>query len=452
MIEPDNQPPKGALGIIFLIVLMDLFGFGVIIPLLPFYALKYQASPLQVTILFSVYSLCQFFAAPVLGLLSDRHGRRPVLILSQLGSVAGYVLLGVVTQLQWANVAMALWLVYASRIIDGLSGGNISTAQAYISDVTSQENRSKGMGLIGAAFGIGFAAGPAVGGLLGNREHHMGYPAFAAACFSLLAMGLTWWRLPESRRHQPAAAEMWLHPGRFAPVLRRPMLVQLLLISSLSMVAFVMMDSSIALYLAQRFAYTPRQVGGLFAYIGIIIAIVQGGLIGRLTRVSGDWFPCVFGTALVAVGLVCFVQSDFLPAWAMGAILGGLAINAVGRSLQQPTISSLVSKYSDPREQGVTFGFFQGLGSLARVVGPIVAGIVYERHVIGPFVTGACIITVAAAWLLLLWLAAPGLAPSRFRRHIEIWRYLGGNAWRGRRNGGLSLRETASEFEKLGAT
>src|SRR5688572_12763258 len=163
---PEPEPPKGALGIIFLIVVIDLMGFGIIIPLLPFYVPNLQEHPLKVTLLFSVFSICQFIGAPVLGMLSDRHGRRPVLVLSQVGSAVGYVLLGVATIWRVSNPAVMLGLVYVSRIIDGFTGGNISTAQAYVSDVTTRENRAKGMGMIGAAFGIGFTLGPALGGVL----------------------------------------------------------------------------------------------------------------------------------------------------------------------------------------------------------------------------------------------------------------------------------------------
>ena len=158
-------PPKGAMGIIFLIVLIDLLGFGIIIPLLPLYAKQYQASPFQVGLLFSVYSVCQFVASPVLGAISDRYGRRGVLVYSQLGSAVGYLLLGLVMQFHWTNAAFALLLFYASRLIDGISGGNISTAQAYVSDVTTPENRAKGMGVLGAAFGVGFSIGPFIGGV-----------------------------------------------------------------------------------------------------------------------------------------------------------------------------------------------------------------------------------------------------------------------------------------------
>src|SRR4051812_13099782 len=207
------RPPKGALPIIFLIVLADLLGFGVIIPLLPFYARAFHASDFQVGLLFSVYSVCQLIASPVLGLISDRFGRRPVLIASQVGSVIGFILLGVATYGTWAGPALGMTLVYLSRVIDGFSGGNVSTAQAYISDVTTAQNRAKGMGMLGAAFGIGFSCGPALGGLLGHYD--VSYPAFAAAGFSGLAALQTYFRLPESRVHKETEAEMWLHPSRF---------------------------------------------------------------------------------------------------------------------------------------------------------------------------------------------------------------------------------------------
>ena len=164
--QPGSQPPKGALGAIFLIVFMDLMGFGIIIPLLPLYAAQYHASPLDIGLLFSIYSACQFIAAPILGVISDRFGRRPVLIFSQFGSALGYLLLGLVMNLHWVHPFYALLVIYCSRFIDGISGGNISTAQAYISDVTTPQNRARGMGVIGAAFGVGFATGPALGALL----------------------------------------------------------------------------------------------------------------------------------------------------------------------------------------------------------------------------------------------------------------------------------------------
>jgi MFS family permease len=210
--------------------------------------------------LFAIYSACQFVASPVLGAISDRVGRRPVLVFSQLGSAAGYLLLGIVMSLHWLHPGYALLLIYVSRIIDGFSGGNVSTAQAYVSDVTTPQNRAKGMGVLGAAFGFGFAMGPALGALL--VVVHRSLPGYFAAAMSLGAMVQTYLRLPESRVHKPAESAGWLHPRRFAPIFRQSRLVQLLLIAFFSMITFAILQSIVALFLNDRrtFAFRYWQV------------------------------------------------------------------------------------------------------------------------------------------------------------------------------------------------
>lgn len=395
-----GSAPRGALGIIFLIVFVDLMGFGIIIPLLPFYVHMPQNRPFQVTLLFSVYSICQFIGAPVLGVMSDRWGRKPVLAFSQFGSAVGYVLLGLATQFPWHHESTLLTLVYISRIIDGFTGGNISTAQAYVSDVTTHENRAKGMGLLGAAFGIGFSAGPFLGGVLGSI--HVSIPAYVAGGFSLAAAILTLMRLPESRKHKPADVEVWLHPSRFKPIFSRPILTQLLLISFCLMAAFVMMESTIGLYLNKLFGWNERGVGWYFAFIGVIIAIVQGGLIGRLVKAAGDWPWAILGPVLVCIGMLGYLSTAWLALLSVLMLAG--AINAIGRSFQQPTVSSLISKFSDPRDQGVVFGLYQGLGSLARVIGPVIAGAVYRPMLryTGPFLVSAFIALLMGVWMIVL--------------------------------------------------
>ena len=397
---PSADAPKGALMAIFLIVFVDLLGFGIIIPLLPRYIPNFTEHPVKVTLLFSVFSIFQFIGAPVLGALSDRYGRRPVLIVSQFGSAFGYLLLAFATQFDF-EPRTALALVYLSRIIDGFTGGNISTAQAYVSDVTTPANRAKGMGMLGAAFGIGFTAGPFLGGLLGLKA------AYAAAFLSAAAATLTYFRLPESRTHRPTEAEAWLHPSRFLPILRRPVLVQLLAISFFVMASFVMMESTITMYLDERFGFKEKKVGLFFGFIGLVIVLVQGGLIGRITKKLGEWPPAVGGCVLVAVGMGAFTLTAFQPL--LWILLFAGALNAAGRSLQQPTISSLISKFSDPRDQGVVFGLFHGLGSLARVFGPIVAGLTYPfMHHTGQFITAGIIAIAMALWTAALRQPAPG--------------------------------------------
>jgi DHA1 family tetracycline resistance protein-like MFS transporter len=319
-----------------------------------------------------------------------------------VGSALGYLLLALATQWTFSPTT-TLTLVYLSRIIDGFTGGNISTAQAYVSDVTTPQNRAKGMGMLGAAFGIGFTAGPFLGGVLGLKA------AYAAAALSAGAALLTYLRLPETRRHNPTEAEVWLHPSRFAPILRRPVLVQLLAISFFIMASFVMMESTVTMFLDERFGFKEKKVGLFFGFIGLVIVIVQGGLIGRITKKFGEWPPAIGGCVLVSIGMAAFAYTAFRPVLLVLLLAG--AVNAAGRSLQQPTISSLLSKFSDPRDQGVVFGLYHGLGSLARVFGPIVAGLTYPfLHHAGQFVTAGVIAIVMALWTAALRQPAPGEA------------------------------------------
>lgn len=411
-----QQPPPGALLAIFLIVLADLLGFSVIIPLLPFYIRMYATSDFLVGLLFSIYSACQLIAAPVLGLISDRHGRRPVLILSQIGSVIGFVLLGVATQGNWFTPAMGLALVYISRVIDGLSGGNISTAQAYISDVTTPQTRSRGMGVIGAAFGIGFTIGPAIGGVLG--KYNVSYPAYAAAMFSAVAALQTYLRLPESRVHKESEAEMWLHPSRFKPIVSNSPLAQMLLISFISMCAFVMFETVFAIFMNDTFGWGPGKVGWVFALAGLVIAIVQGGLIGRLSRKLGEWPLVITGPLLVTTAML--VLHEVGARQVAGLIFVAVVLNATGRSLQTPTLSALISHTAPERQQGATFGLFHMLSSLSRVIGPTIAAAVYTKHHTAPFILAGAITFAAAVWTVVLRAAAPasenadvGVAASR---------------------------------------
>ena len=412
--QPLSPAPgaRGAMAIIFLIVLMDLLGFGIIVPLLAFYIPDMGDHPMKVTALFSVYSICQFIGAPILGLVSDRFGRRPVLALSQAGSAIGYLLLGAAA-LRFNSDSSRLILVYVSRIIDGFTGGNISTAQAYVSDVTTPQNRAKGMAMLGAAFGVGFSIGPAMGGIMGSLS--LSLPGWIAAGLSALAAVLSWLRLPESRPTSETEAENWLHPSRFVPIIRNPVLVQLLAIGFCIMAAFVMMESTITLFLNEIFGWHELGVGLYFLFVGIIIVAIQGGLIGRLTRRLGDWPLCITGPVLVAIGMIGLTRIAYLPRPVGGVALALLlisgAINATGRSFQQPTLSSLLSKFSSRQEQGVVFGMYHGLSSLARVAGPALAGVAYlYLHNAGQFVVAAAIAIVMALWTLALRRPVPGEA------------------------------------------
>jgi predicted MFS family arabinose efflux permease len=225
-------------------------------------------------------------------------------------------------------------------------------------------------------------------------------PAYAAAGFSALAATTTFLFLRESRVHKPADAEAWLHPRVFKPILQRPLLVQLNIIWFLAMAGFVMIDSTIVMYLNDVFKYKEKDTFWYFVFVGAIIVVVQGGLIRPLMKRTSEWVLSSLGPLMVAAGYIITLVSAWHPlAW---ILIAGGAIYAIGRSIQQPTIQSLVSKCSGADEQGVTFGLFQGTGTIARVIGPLIAGPVYSHHVTGPFITAAVIVTIAGVWTMAL--------------------------------------------------
>jgi len=372
---------------LFLIVLVDLIGFGLVIPLLPFYGLRFAASPQQVTVLLAVYSLMQLFTAPLWGRLSDRVGRRPVLMVSMAASVLAYL---------WIGSATALWMLFAARALAGACAGNIAAAQAYIADITSPEDRAKGMGLIGAAFGLGFIIGPALGGLLAGNDPvtaDVETPAWVAAVLSFLALCGVGLLLTESLS---AEQRRNLRPSRnrlaaILDVLRRPVLSRLILIFFLVILAFAGMESTFALWAIAQFGWGPGQVGYVFAYVGMLSALLQGGLIGRLTRSFGEQRLLFCGLAMIGAGLLV------LPL-ARGYVILALAVSALalGMGLTQPSLNSLISRRAGREEQGEVLGVSQSVGSLSRVLGPAAAGFFFgEFGHNAAFLWGAVLVAVA---------------------------------------------------------
>ena len=349
---------------LFLIVFIDLVGFGLVIPLLPFYAVRFAASPQEVTALVAVYSLVQLVTAPLWGRLSDSIGRRPVLLASLSASVLAYL---------WLGSATALWMLFAARAFAGACAGNIAAAQAYIADVTGPEERARGMGLIGAAFGLGFMIGPAIGGLLAGTDPlaaDLETPAWVAAGLSFLALLGVALLLPESlpasgREDTPSRGRVSAVVG----VLRRPVLSRLILIFFLVILAVAGMQSVFAIWAMPQFGWGPRQVGYVFAYVGLISAILQGGMIGRLTRRFGEQRLLLCGLALIAAGLLALPFAHDMAT--LGPALTGLAL---GMGLMQPSLNSLISRQAAEREQGEVMGVSQSVGSLSRVLGPFAAG------------------------------------------------------------------------------
>ena len=355
---------------LFLIVFVDLVGFGLVIPLLPFYALRFDASPQQVTVLLAVYSLMQLFAAPLWGRLSDRVGRRPVLMISMAASVLAYL---------WIGIAPALWMLFAARGLAGACAGNIAAAQAYIADITKPKERAKGMGLIGAAFGLGFIIGPALGGFLAGNDPataDVETPALVAAALSFVALCGVVLLLPES-----LPADIRGLGGRarsrldaIADVLRRPVLSRLIQIFFLVILAFAGMESTFALWAIEQFGWGPGQVGYVFAYVGVLSAILQGGLIGRLTRRFGEERLLLCGLALIGGGLLAM-----LLAHRVAVLTLAVSALALGMGLTQPSLNSLISRRAGREEQGEVLGVSQSIGSLSRVLGPVAAGFFFAE-------------------------------------------------------------------------
>src|ERR1044072_628772 len=360
---------RSPLIVIFITVFIDLIGFGIVIPVLPYYAegTRFGATPREVGLLFASYSLMQLFFAPGLGRLSDKHGRRPILLISLLGTAVGFLILGFAT---------TLWMLFLGRIIDGISGGNISTAQAYIADVTTEENRAKGMGLIGAAFGLGFVFGPAIGGVMSRWGIHV--PFLFAGGLAFCNPLLLYLPRPETvTPDHPARVSAAMGRGwhRLIKALRNPRLGFVLTIYFLSIVAFSIMTAVFSLFLMFRFGYDAFHNGWVFALVGIISAGIQGGLIGKLVKRFGEPLLVIAGTLMFSASLFA---SPFIgpTAGIMGGILGILitgAVSAVGNALNAPTLTSLASKSATASEQGTIMGVTQSVASLARAVGPAIA-------------------------------------------------------------------------------
>ena len=375
---------RAKIGIVFLIVFIDLVGFGIVIPILPLYAEEYGPSPVIFGLLMASFSVMQFIFAPILGRLSDRVGRRPVLLVSLLGSALGYVLFG---------LAGSIAMLFASRIIDGISGGNISTAQAVIADITGPEERAKGMGLIGAAFGLGFILGPAIGALLVTVAPWL--PGIAAAVASLIAFVLVLTRLPETL-DTSAQREARRHPlnlRSLAEALAHPLVGLCLVMAFCTIFAFANFETTFAQFAKLRYQFTTSTIAWLFVYAGVLGAVIQGGLVGRLSKRFGEARLIVAGTAL------SFLSLGFLPyTTSTGTLLATLAVLAVGQGIAHPSLSSLTSKLADPDDLGGVMGLYQGMSSLARIFAPFWAEVVYgELGFAWPFRTGSVFMLAACA-------------------------------------------------------
>ena len=360
---------------IFLVVFIDLLGFSLILPLLPFYAETFGASPVIIGFLVAAYAAAQFIGAPILGRLSDRYGRKPLLLASIFGSILGFLLLG---------VANSLWVIFLARIIDGITGGNISVAQAYISDITDEKNRARGLGLIGAAFGLGFIIGPALGGLLSQWGYST--PAFVAAGLSTINfLSIIFW-LPESLTSQRRAEIREANRPPFTlnalwQALRRPLVGPLLHSRFFFGMAFATFQTIFTLYAQYRFGLGSQQTGYILAYVGLLSVITQGFVIGRLAKRFSENNLLFAGCAMLAVSFLGWAFTPSIP-----LLLVIMIPIALSGGILNTVINSAITKAVVPVEIGGMLGLSASLESLTRVIAPSLAGVLLQ--VVGPAAPG----------------------------------------------------------------
>lgn len=391
----DNQAERRALLPIFLIVLVDILGMTIILPLLPFYAQEFGASPRQIGLLVATYAVCQLVSGPLLGQLADRMGRKPLLLVSQLGTLIGFIVLGSATSLA---------TVFVSRAIDGITAGNLSLAQAYVSDVTAKENRAKAFGIIGIAFGIGFLMGPAISGYLSQFGHR--YPIYAAQGLSALSIVATTVLLP---RAKPQLQEGPVGPGgrrlsllswrRYAEYFARPELATLLYQFFAFAFAFAAFTSGFALFAERRLSWNgvpfgAKHVGYVFAYAGFLGIIFQGGLVGRLVKRFGE-------VKLTRAGFASFSASYAILAFVhrVPELLGSATLSSFGQASLRPALTAQITQNSRSDEQGLVLGITQSLTSVAQIIAPILTGFLIGQGLLSAW---AWMAALAAAIGLLL--------------------------------------------------
>jgi MFS transporter, DHA1 family, tetracycline resistance protein len=392
---------KPSILIIFLTVFLDLVGFGIVLPLLPIYSQNLGASGLMIGIIMAAFSAMQFVFAPWWGRLSDRVGRRPVLLFSIACSALSYALFAVASGM---TGEMALWVILISRIAAGICGANVSVAQAYIADITPPEDRSRRMGLIGMAFGLGFIFGPALGGLSLTWFGITG-PGWVAAALCALTFVLALFILPESWRPDGAHAPQRPRLQLWAHTLSQPKVSLLIWLFFLATFAFTCFETTLGLLVAVNFNLDPgkpedaKLIGYLFAYCGVIGAFVQGGAVGRAVKKLGEARLIAWSMFLTALSLGFL---PFVSRWP--ALLAALALLAIGSSLARPPIFGLLSILTPANAQGSTMGVAQSFGSLARIVGPIFAAWLFVVNPKIPYLSCAAVSLVAGlvAWQWLI--------------------------------------------------
>lgn len=359
--------------VLLLATFIDLLGIGILQPVLPFIIAQYTHTHIAsfVGIITALFAFCEFVAAPALGLLSDRYGRRPVLLLSMAGSAFGYLLLG---------CGKALWLLFLGRIIDGLTAGNISTIFAYVADITPPEQRTKRYGMIGGAIGLGFIIGPAIGGFAARWG--LSAPMYIAAAMCLFNLGWAYFALPETVSSRSAPTKFrWSNANPltvFKGIRSNAGLRSLLLASVFHFIAFAQLQGNITVYLKDALSWTAAQMGIIFLIVGIADLITQGYLVSRLHNFFDEQKLSVIGISIV--GAMYLVFASFMRFHITGEVYLAYLIYAFGKGLFEPSMSSMVSKTANDNEQGKAQGSYQSLQSLTRVIGPVTAASLYNIH------------------------------------------------------------------------
>jgi DHA1 family tetracycline resistance protein-like MFS transporter len=383
-------PSRARVGVIFFTVLIDLIGFGIVLPILPSFAERFGAGGLGYGAIIGVFSLMQFVATALLGKLSDRIGRRPVLLTTMIINAAGYTLFA---------FAGSYWILFLSRVVSGFAGGNISAAQAYIADITTPAERSRGMGMVGAAFGIGFSLGPAIGGF---SAHYLGSsgPGLVAVALSLANFVSAYFILPESLSHEHRVRRPLFDLGHIGEAIARPNLRAVLVVWALVPFAFAGYTVVLPLHAGAALGWTERELAILFTIIGVTAAAVQGYFFGRIVRRTGERVLVTVGTfgMALAIAVIPFLPSSaWLYAWTF--------VLAFANSVFAPAATGLVSVYADPREQGTILGAAQAIAGLGRTAGPPVIGTVYDM------VSGRTSFLLAAAIMVVAGVGAMALPP-----------------------------------------
>ena len=407
---------KPSLLVVFLTVFIDLIGFGIVVPLVPIFSRHYGASGWVIGAIIASFSAMQFVFSPIWGRLSDRHGRRPILLISTAGSALSYVLFAVGSGFE--NHTAALWALLVARVFAGICGGNITVAQAYIADITPPENRSKRMGLIGMAFGLGFIFGPALSGIALKFFGATG-PGWTAAALCAANFSLAFFILAESLKPDSSQAARRPHFAQWGHTLAQPKIGLLILIFFLATFAFSCFESTLPLLVSDNFnlgiagdeTKPAMTVISLFVFCGIIGAVIQGGAIGRLVKMFGE--PKLISLSLFLTGisliLLPYIKGDgqlkwlavlHATDWPWIKMLLALALLAIGTGLTRPPLFGLLSNLTPANEQGATIGVAQSAGSLARILGPLFAVILYLRVAPLPYVFcgGLAILAAGLTW------------------------------------------------------